>query len=271
MDMHLLAKSLLPTHPTLTWPDGSPVRALGVSRSGRLIWPQRGGAPDGDEGGGDGDGGAGGEGGKPDKTFTQDQLNAATAEARSRAERAAHRKLLGELGLPEDTKPEDVKKTLKAARDAELAALSDADRAKREAEDAKAEVEREKAAAAAAKADLDREKHELRVGALLERAGVAQGKSYDEDEALKERTLARALKLLDVEIGADSDAVRKAIEDLKKEMPALFTAVAGDGKVPDGKPGSGPGTTRQTGKSGVAAGREEAIKRGWVKEPAKTA
>jgi hypothetical protein len=54
-------RTSLPVHPTLHHADGSPVQALGVSRSGKLIWPVRGGAPDGD-GGGDGSGGASGSG-----------------------------------------------------------------------------------------------------------------------------------------------------------------------------------------------------------------
>jgi hypothetical protein len=40
-------RTALPVHPTLTHPDGSPVTALGIShRTGRLIWPVRGAAPD---------------------------------------------------------------------------------------------------------------------------------------------------------------------------------------------------------------------------------
>lgn len=52
--MHARIRTTLPIHPTLTHPDGSPVQALGVShRTGRLIWPVRGGSADaGDAGGG---------------------------------------------------------------------------------------------------------------------------------------------------------------------------------------------------------------------------
>ncbi|TBL44251.1 hypothetical protein EYA84_02070 [Verrucosispora sp. SN26_14.1] len=61
----LRAAGDLPLHPTLTHPHtGAPIRALGVRRDGRLIWPALGAAPD--------DGGEGGgesgetEGGKPE-------------------------------------------------------------------------------------------------------------------------------------------------------------------------------------------------------------
>lgn len=55
-------RTSLPAHPTLTDPDGSPVRPLGVSRrTGRLIWPVRGGAPDDDEDDKDDDDKGGGE------------------------------------------------------------------------------------------------------------------------------------------------------------------------------------------------------------------
>lgn len=44
-------RTSLPVHPSLTHPDGRPVQALGVSRrTGRLIWPVRGGAEDDDDG-----------------------------------------------------------------------------------------------------------------------------------------------------------------------------------------------------------------------------
>lgn len=46
--MHARIRKALPSHPTLLHPDGTAVYPLGVSRSGRLIWPVRGGAPDDD-------------------------------------------------------------------------------------------------------------------------------------------------------------------------------------------------------------------------------
>lgn len=262
-----LAKTLLPTHPSLIWPDGSPVRALGVSRAGRLIWPVHGGAPD------------------DDKTFTQEDVNRMTAEARDRGKREAatsteqakaeaHRDFLKAAGLPEDTKPEDVQKALKAARDKELETLGEVERAKKEAEDAKADLVREREAVAKRDAERDAQAFGERVTSLIKEAGV--GKEHEKDPEKRDAAVADVRRLLEVKQGADSDEIRKALTGLKERWPALFPTEENDdtggagGGLPDGRPGGGPGSQRASGKSNVAKGAEIAIARGW-KKPAEKA
>lgn len=261
----------LPFHPTLTL-HGRPVQALGVNRRGGLIWPVHGGAPEGD-----------------DKTFTQEQLDAATAQARDRGRREAlkdptltetaraeaHREFLKAAGLPEDTKPEDVGTALKKARDKELEQLGEVERAKREAEDAKAELQRERDAAAEREKERERRDFDQRVNALIAETGV--GAKHDKDPEKKAAEVARIRKLLTVKDGADSDDIRKAIDEVKTEYPALFPdpdetgGAGGEGGLPDGRPGTLPGTQRTGKKSGVAKGRDEALGRGWKKPPVQQA
>lgn len=215
-----------------------------------------------------------------DKTFTQDDVNRLTAEARDRgkreaatgaseeAKREAHRDFLKAAGLPEDTKPEDVGAALKAARDKELEQLGEVERAKREADDAKAELQRERDAAAQRDAERAAEQFEERLTHLIEKAGA--GAQHEQDAEKRAREVARVRRLLsvDVKVGTDSDAIRKAIDEVKTEYPELFPTdddgQGGGGGLPDGRPGSGPATQRQAPKSKVAEGKAKAIEKGWT-------
>jgi hypothetical protein len=216
-----------------------------------------------------------------DKTFTQDDVNRLTAEARDRgkreaatgaseeAKREAHRDFLKAAGLPEDTKPEDVGKALKAARDKELEQLGEVERAKREADDAKAELQRERDSAAQRETERAAEQFEERLTNLIEKAGAGAQHEQDADKKAKEVARVRKLLSVDVKVGADSDAIRKAIDEVKVEYPELFPTGDGEGGgLPDGRPGSGPGTQRQAPKSKVAEGKAKAIAIGWTKPDA---
>lgn len=245
------------------------MQALGRNRRGGLIWPVAGGAPDDGEGGGGGaggegeGGGSGGEGGEGEKkvTLTQAEYDRQMSERANKAERAARKKLLEEFGLPEGAKPEDVKTQLAAAETARLAALSEGDRVKEEARLAKEQAEAERTAAAQERDAAKKERHETRVQQLLERAGVGVGEEYDKDPAKRDRAVARAAHALevDVEVGADSDDIRKAIETLKKDSPGLFGTGGrrepGDGRVQGTQPGF-----RSKGQSVKEAGHEAAKK-----------
>jgi len=192
----------------------------------------------------------------PPKTFTQDDVTRVAAREKSEGERAGRKALLEQLGLPADTKPEDLKARLDAITAAEDAQKTEATKAKDAAELAKRESDREKQTAAA-------ERHQAAVERHLLRAGVGGGES---DDAKLAKAIDRASKLVEVEAGADSEKIAAAVADLKKDMPELFTAAKTDGKQPDGDAAA---KTRKAGdgqKSGVARGREKAAELGWTKQ-----
>lgn len=262
-----LAKTL-PVHPTLTL-HGQPVRALGRSKSGRLIWPVHGGAPENDP---------------PDdeKKFTQADLDRMTAEARSRGERTGKQqgqlegfaKFLDDAGLPADTKPEAVKQALAEKRAAELKDLTEAERKIAEANDRAAAAEAQVQAAKDREQQRERELFEERVSRLIGDAGVGAHLKQDKDKQAE--AVADVRRMLDVKPGEDSEDVKKKIEALKERHPALFPDENDDetqqqpgGGLPDGRPGARPGTQRTQAKSRVAEGREIAVQKGWKKpEPA---
>lgn len=212
---------------------------------------------------------------KADKKFTQADLERIGAREKDQGKRAgaaeAHKTLMKTLGLPEDTKPEDVKATLDKAKKAELDAMSDAERAQAQAKAAQDAATAAQKAAEQERDDAKRERHEGRVAGLLERAGVGVGKEFDEDTKKRDRALAQATKLLEgeVEVGADSDDIRKAIATLKKDMPALFGTVTTT--LPGGAPAGTPPGQRQKGESVKDAGRKLAEKQGWIKPEKQTA
>lgn len=232
-----------------------------------------------------GGGGTGGDGGG-EKTFTQAEMAAQAArekdqgrrQGRQEAEAEAHKKLMRDFGLPEDTKPEDVKARLAEGETARLAGLQETERLKEEkrlAEERATRVEQEREAE---REQTKKERHNERVEMLLEKAGVGAGEEFEKDPAKKLAALDRAKKYvgLEVEAGADSDDIRKAIEKVKLDAPGLFGKVeadsgAGGGAGPgDGRPGSTPPAKRTSGQSTKEAGRELAKTLGWKKEePAK--
>lgn len=222
---------------------------------GGLLPVVRGGAPD------DDDPDTNKDKDKP-KTYTQADLDRMLAREKDQGERAGEakgmRKALEQLGVdPDKVKPEDLKDTLARARKAEEDAKTEAQREKDAAAQEKTAAQREKDAAAL-------ERHTAAVERYLVRAGVGAGET---DDAKAAKAIERAARLVDVELGAEPEKIQAAVAELKTDMPALFGATSG-GEQPDGDPKVNP-KPNPTGKSSVAKGREEAIKRGWIKDTEK--
>jgi DNA-binding transcriptional MerR regulator len=233
-------RTSLPIHPTLRHPDGSVVQALGRSRSGALIWPVRGGAPDDDEGKDDDTGGDGGKdddegkdddtsdgGGKDDQDDDKELgpagEKALQAEKTKRRTAQAALREFRELGLS----PAELKKLVdgKGAGGKDDGAQPDLEAVKREARaEAAKELQRERvldkieAKAARAFADPDD------AAALLLRAGDLND-------------------FLDDDGKIDVEAIEDGLKALLEKKPYL-AAAQGDGKR---FKGSGDGGTRNGG------------------------
>lgn len=187
--------------------------------------------------GGDGSGeGAGtednaGEGGTGTGTtgeepkFTQADLNRLLAREKSDGKRVAQAEFLQALGV---TDLDEAKSVLQAAKDAEQQQLTEAQRAKREAD-----AEKNKATQAQAEAAT------LRQAAMVERALIRAGIGIDDKDG--DEQLELVSRMVVVEPDADQDAVNAAVADLKKKMPQLFSPEKKpEPKVPGGDPGRQP-------------------------------
>lgn len=183
------------------------------------------------EGGDSGDGGEGSNGngtggstgGGEEPKFTQADLNRLLAREKSDGKRVAQAEFLQALGV---NSLDDAKNVLEAAREAEAKNLSEAEKAKKDAETARA------------KADQDaREATTVKMAAMVERALLRAGLGIDEKDG--DEQLELVARMVVVEPEATQDQVNEAVADLKKKMPQLFETT---GKVPDPKvPGSDPG------------------------------
>lgn len=247
-------------------------RSLWLFDDGGLLPYVAGGSPDDDPpaGGGAGSGGpAGGSGGDgAGRTFTQDDVTRIGTREKEQGERAGKRAALEPLakalGIDVDAvKVEDLAGLIERARAAEDAQKTEAQRAK-DAADA------EKAAATTERQNAAQERHAAAVERVLLRSGVAAGEDDDEKVA---KAVDRAARLLDVEVGADAETIRKAVDTLKTDVPALFApaepGAGGQQQPPPGDPGTpGRGAGAGSGKSGVAAGKAKAAELGWTKKTA---
>jgi hypothetical protein len=209
----------------------------------------------------------------PPKTYTQAEVDRLTSREKDQGERAGKaqgmRDALTALGVdPDKVKVEDLKSTLEKALAADDAQKTEAQREKDAAVVEKTAAEREKTEAA-------REKHETRVERLLLRAGLAVD---EDDDNKRDKQIARAMKLVDLEVGADSDKIRAAVDELREEMPSLF-GITDDGNTsggsgaPHSDTGKAGGSGRGGGQHGKgefgAKGLEELKRRGYLKEPEK--
>lgn len=187
------------------------------------------------DGAGEGGDGANGDGGGDDgeKKFSQADLNRLLAREKSDGKRVAMAEALSALGVKDI---DEAKNIITTVKDAEQKNLSDAEKAKNEAIKAREDADKEKAEAA-------REK----LSAMKERA-LVKAKVADEQISL-------VAKLVEVDDGADQDAVNVAVEDLKKTMPQLFEPANPDPKPPGGNPGRQPrgGNNQQTPAQAAAA------------------
>lgn len=227
-----------------------------VATSGKFSQPA--GEPPAGEGegqGGTGGGGSGSGAGEGEKTFTQADLNKIAAKQKSEGKAAAMRELAEQLGVP----VEEAKAIIEAARKAE-------DAKKSEAEKDREKAQQELAAAEKAKADAAREIHAARI----ERALAALG--FTGDEAAGKRVHG----MVTVEVGGSYEDVLSDVKELQKTLnPELFGGKKSDGKgggsgrLPGGDPKGG--TPKPTGGEGAyAAGQkrfEEAQKKRRVFNP----
>src|SRR4051794_18568273 len=101
-----------------------------------------------------------GTGQPPAKTFTQDDLNRIVTREKAQAEAAKERAIAEALGCTVD----EAKAKIKAASDAEAAALSAAEKTQREAETAKAAADKALADAQLLRRDTVAERELLRAG-----------------------------------------------------------------------------------------------------------
>lgn len=200
---------------------------------------------DGGAGGGQGDGGSGSGGsgsgsggGTPSPTFTQADLDRVATQQKAEGKRAAEKAIADQFGVS----IEEAQRIIASARENEEKEKSEAQRARDAAEAEKKAAADEKAAAAA-------EKHSIAVERALIRAGIALPEKDTEADAL----LSRMARLVDAEVGADSETIRKAVEAVKADFPEKFTKPeegeeGGDGK--GGKGGQGSGAPNSDPKGG---------------------
>lgn len=188
------------------------------------------------------DGGAdppGPQGTSSTTTFTQDQLEAIAARKADQARRGATKALLEELGF---TSKEEAAKFVNGAKEAERAQMTEAERVRTEAEAVKAAAEADRLAIAS-------ERHT----AAVERALVQAGAPIDK--------LARIARLVDVEQGADPEAIATSIDLVKAEFPQMF-GQPGHAPSPSSEPASGgPAPTRTTGMTALERGAAAAKQR----------
>lgn len=169
-------------------------------------------------------------------TFSQDQLDQIIGQRTAQVQRTAAKALLDDLGFSSKA---DLERFVKAAKDVERAQMTEAERLSAEAKELidAARIERETYAART---------HNLAVREALIEAGVAPAKA------------ARAVKLVETDIGADDTTIRTAVETVRAEFPELFgTGPAPKATSSEPSPG-GPPPQRNTGQTPWERGRAEA-------------
>lgn len=104
-------------------------------------------------------------------------------------------------------------------KEADLAAMSELDRAR-------ALIEEERAAIAAERSAVAAKAHEMAVSAALREAGASD----------------LVARLVDVPMGSDATVIAAAVEALRSALPAVFTAAGGRTVVDSDSGGQGPTT-----------------------------
>ncbi len=168
----------------------------------------------------------------PAATFTQEQVTAIGAREKSEGRNAALREVSDQLGMS----VEDAKTFLAAAKAADDANKTEAQRALDAATTARAEAETARSEAAA-------DRHAARVERLLTTSGAAN--------------VAVAARALDVTVGADEAAVSAAIEQLKTDAPGLFGAAPSAPHTDPSRPPATPPAAKTAAEqaAAIAAGR----------------
>jgi hypothetical protein len=167
----------------------------------------------------------------PATTFTQDQVSAIGAREKSEGRTAALREVSDKLG---GLSLDDAAALIEAARKADEANQTQAQRDAAAAATAKADADRLKAEAAA-------DRHAARVERLLTGAVDVEVAS----------------RALDVEVGADDATIKAAIDALKTKVPGLFGAAPAAPHTDPSKPPQQPpaAKTAQERADAVAAAR----------------
>ncbi|QZN86895.1 hypothetical protein [Cellulomonas sp. C5510] len=167
------------------------------------------------------------------RTFTQDEVTAMMTREKADGRTAATREITEKLG---GISIEDAAALIEAARKADEANQTQAQRDAAAAATAKAEAEQIKAEAAA-------DRHAARVERLLGSAGATN--------------VAIAARALDVAVGADEATVTAAITQLKTDAPGLFgTGTPAPHTAPGAPPAQPPAAkTAQERADEVAARR----------------
>lgn len=168
-------------------------------------------------------------------TFTQEDLDRTVGARVAEAQRQATRKLVEELGF---SKVDDLKTLVQAQRDAEKAQMTEAERLRGEAQEAKAQAEAHQRALAALQ-------HSVNIERELAKAG-AQGDT------------ARLVRMVDLEPGSDPAAVSGAVEALKKDYPALFGAATAPPFPSTETPGGGSPVRTPPTQNPLKSGEEKA-------------
>lgn len=180
-------------------------------------------------------------------------MNRIMASEKEKGQRQAAQGIQDLLGCT----PEEAKKLIDAQREADKAAMTEAERIKAEAED-------EKKSAAGERAEGKREKRDARIVMQLAAAGVTP--EVDDKGNLAGRA-SRIVKLLDLPDDADAAAIKSAIDKLKGEEPSMFGALPDPSKPPSGDPPGNP-PPAQPAETAFDQGRKAAQQRNQATAPA---
>lgn len=176
----------------------------------------------------------------PERTLSQSEVNALLTREADRAQRTYRDQLLAQHGVQSVDDLATLLATGKAARDAQL---TDQQKATQAADEARAAADKERAEAAAERVSFRKQ------GALLQAGMPLQVPSPDGKTMVDNPQLAYALRLIDVDPGADPGAVSAAVAKLKTDLPSLFAAPA---PAPTGNPGPPPRVPASGGTAGAA-------------------
>lgn len=175
-------------------------------------------------------------------TVPQDQVNAIVARTKTETEASATAELLKRLGFATVEEAEEAAKRAKAADDA----------AKTQAQRDAADAAKAKTEADALKAEAATERHTAKVERALATGGL---------DVANETLLRAGLAALNLKVDADDATIKTAVEQLKKDAPALFgTATTTTTTTHSAPPNPNPNPTTPPSEFGKE-GHDEALRR----------
>jgi signal recognition particle GTPase len=157
--------------------------------------------------------------GDPEKLFSQDDVNRIMTKEKDQGKRSGRREVLDSLGFESFEEAQAFKKLL---QEADAAKLSEADRAKKEAE-------AEKAAAAQERLEAKRDRFAAKLERQLTTAGV------------QPELVGKVTRLIESDVDSTDEEITAAVAELKATMPQLFTPAQQEPKLPTGDPGRATG------------------------------